>query len=72
MQREFAFGLILISIIALTGCRGEDEAIEQYVAGDERSTFVDAEVLALPAAAEHFLATDRPWRSVRALRRYVD
>lgn len=72
MQREFAFGLILISIIALTGCRGEDEAIEQYVAGDERSTFVDAEVLALPAAAEHFLATDRPWRAARALRRYVD
>lgn len=72
MSRAVSLCLIAVVILTLTACGDGEDAIADQVAGDDETTFVDAEIVALPDAAEGFLATDRPWRAARAMRRYVD
>jgi soluble lytic murein transglycosylase len=50
---------------------GDDAPIRDRVPGDVGAVVAGTDVADLPAQAEAFLATDRPWRAARVMRRYL-
>jgi len=69
---HISFVVALCLSLAQLACRGEANDIEPDVIGDVEVTMAQLEVEDLPAQAEAFLATDRPWRAARAMRRYLE
>ncbi|MBA2670867.1 MAG: tetratricopeptide repeat protein, partial [Gemmatimonadetes bacterium] len=78
MSRRYLYGLtafVLLALIVpliLLSRTGDGDSISDPVEGDiaaDLSTMAPAD---MPTQAEAFLATDRPWRAARVMRRYLE
>jgi soluble lytic murein transglycosylase len=63
--------LLLCGSILLASCRREEAGIAEHVTGDVAAELARLDTDAMPAHAEAFLATDRPWRAARVMRSYL-
>jgi soluble lytic murein transglycosylase len=78
MSRRPLIGLAAIVALLLTiplvlfSRPGDEGDIRQRMEGDVDDALARMDVADMPAQAEAFLATDRPWRAARVMRNYVD
>lgn len=63
---------LAIPLVLLSRTDGEEEPIQSSVSGDVAETLGGMDVDEMPARAEAFLATDRPWRASRTMASYLD
>jgi soluble lytic murein transglycosylase len=65
--------LVVALVVILARGRGErdPDAVADSVPGDVDAAIADLDLDEIPALAEAFIATDRPWRAARVMRRYV-
>jgi len=69
----FALVILLLGIpLVLLPHPRDDEPVREHMEGDVEAAVARIDVADLPAQAEGFLATDRPWRAARLMRRYLD
>lgn len=77
MSRRVVFGLLALAILVLAvpllllPYSREEAPVRAHMEGDVAEAVARPEITDLPAQAEGFLATDRPWRAARAMRRFV-
>jgi soluble lytic murein transglycosylase len=77
MSRRLQYGLLALAILVIAvsvvlALRGDrDGLIPEQMAGDVDEELDRMELAEMPAFAESFLATDRPWRAARVMRRYL-
>jgi soluble lytic murein transglycosylase len=67
-----AAALALLVSFALLSCRGSSEPIPDRMEGDIEESVSRIDTDDMPVQAEAFLATDRPWRAARVMRRYLE
>ncbi len=73
MSRQNTYGLVALAVILLVLplillARGGSDRVD----GDIDDELSGVDTADLPAQAEGFIATDRPWRAARAMRRYLE
>lgn len=69
----FALVILLLGIpLILLPHPRDDDPVREHMEGDITEAVARPELAELPAQAEGFLATDRPWRAARLMRRYLD
>jgi soluble lytic murein transglycosylase len=77
MSRRLQYGLLALAILVIAvplvlALRGDRNGpIAEQVAGDVDEELDRMDLAEMPAYAEAFLATDRPWRAARVMRRYL-
>ena len=65
--------LIVVGIaVAINSLRPKNDVAQRTLAGDVSGELRDVETDELPVHARAYLASDRPWRSARIMRRYVE
>jgi soluble lytic murein transglycosylase len=62
----------LVCILALSACQRERNGIAERVSGDVSEELAGMAADDMPAHAQAFLATDRPWRAARVMRSYLE
>jgi soluble lytic murein transglycosylase len=67
-----ALGILVLAVPLLLFSHSRDEPIAEHVQGDVGDELDATELEDLPARAEALLATDRPWRAARLMRRYME
>lgn len=78
MSNRLIVGLVILALIVLAiplllfPQAGGDEGVREDMEGDVAETVAGMDRSDLPIQAEAFLATDRPWRAARVMRRYMD
>ena len=78
MSRRLLVGLIALVVlafavpIALLSFSGGGDDVAERMAGDVDDTLAGMDPGEMPARAEAFLATDRPWRAARVMRAYAE
>jgi soluble lytic murein transglycosylase len=78
MSNRLIAGLVVLAVIVLAiplllfPQTGDEEPVRAEMAGDVAETVARMDLSELPAQAEALLATDRPWRAARVMRRYLD
>jgi soluble lytic murein transglycosylase len=77
MSRRVVFGLLAVAMLVLAvplllqPHSREESPVRAHMEGDVAEAVARPDVTDLPAQAEGFLATDRPWRAARTMRRFV-
>jgi soluble lytic murein transglycosylase len=78
LSLRLILGLAAVAILALAiplllfPHAGGEPSVRGSMPGDVDATVAGMALNELPAHAEAFLATDRPWRAARVMRRYMD
>jgi soluble lytic murein transglycosylase len=78
MSNRLIAGLVVLAVIVLAiplllfPQTGDEEPVRAEMEGDVAETVARMDLSDLPAQAEALLATDRPWRAARVMRRYLD
>jgi soluble lytic murein transglycosylase len=78
MPRRYLYGLVafvllaLIVLLILLSRTGDRDLISGPVEGDIDADLSGMAPAEMPAQAQAFLATDRPWRAARVMRRYFE
>jgi soluble lytic murein transglycosylase len=78
MSRRLVLGLMALAIIVLViplllfPHPGGEPVVREHVEGDVAEVVDRAAIDGLPDMARSLLATDRPWRAARTMRRYLE